>query len=911
MASAIWPWDRPRRRRPLAEPPRRPALEALEDRVLLAVLPSAAVAVRQPDLATGPATIRGFVFNDHDGNGQRSGSDAGLAGRVVFLDANGNGKLDPGERHTTTAADGSFTFTGLAAGTYTVVEVVPPGWAPTSSVVTASIVTASSPADKLIELDRFRADPRFAGIDGSGETVVVLDSGVDSHNAAFGPDRNHDGSADAIVYQHDFLTGNNTATDVDGHGTYVASLIASRLSDNPGVAPGVNLISLKVLDDQGNGQFNNIDKALQWVLAHAQQYHIVCVNMSFGDGGNYTAPNSLYGIGPDLEALALRGITVVAAAGNNYQGKPALAGLAYPAIDPNVIPVGAVWDADHGGPWVWDNNTRDNSSGPDRIVSFSQRLPGSGELFAPGTLITGAAPGGGTASLSGTSTATALVSGLVALAQQLAQQKLGHLLSVAQVRALLSSTGVAIVDGAHEDDNVSHTGATFRRVDAFTLGEAIIGMGSVSAGPYAAARLVSLPAGITVSNVALGAFRYGSISGRVFHDANGNGRQDLGDDGLAGRVVFADLNGNGRLDPGEPSTRTDALGRFTLTGLGPGAVTIRVVLRAGEGQTTAARLTVSSGMVQANEVLGVKEPPPNHAPTLTGDGATTTLAANVRDPACLTVAALLGSTFQDADHGALRGIAVTGASGTGGGTWQYSLNGGQSWLSLGTPSLQSALLLDDSARVRFVPAASFGGTVAITYRAWDRTSGSSGGRVNLSGAVATGGRTAFSSQQASARVVVTPVDSAPVLTGPGHLSPAMLASANPPGDLVRDILAGTVGSPASGASVGLAVIGATGFGKWQYSRDGGRTWSELKMLSPSRARLLAPTDRIRFLPGPGWNGQATLTYRAWDQSTGTDGSVVDLSGPASVGGRTAFSAATATAAVPGAAITTSGVRGMS
>jgi hypothetical protein len=907
MASAIWPWDRPRRRRPFAEPPRSPALEALEDRLLLSALITASV--QNAEFASGPATIRGFVYEDRNGNGQRSTNDPGIAGRVVFLDANHNGKLDPGERHTTTAADGSFTFTGLASGTYTVVEVVPPGWAPTSFTVSASIVSAGSPAEQLIGLDRFRADPRFAGIDGGGESVVVLDSGIDAHNPAFGPDRNHDGIADAIAYQHDFVSGNNSAVDVDGHGTYVASIIGSRDPSNPGIAPGVSLIVLKVLDDQGNGQFGNIDRALQWVVAHAQQYHIACVNLSFGDGGNYTSPGSRYGIGPDLAALTAHGIVVVAAAGNNYQGNPALPGLAYPAIDPNVIPVGAVWDADHGPGWVWDNNTRDNTTGPDRIVSFSQRLPGSGEILAPGTMLTGAAPGGGTASLSGTSTATAVVAGVVALAQQLALQKLGHTLSVAEIRNLLSSTGVPIRDGAHEDDNVSHTGAIFPRVDAFALGEAIVGMGSVSPGPNPASRLVSLPAGVTVSSVDLGAFHLGKVSGVVFADGNGNGRRDLGDDGLAGRVIFADLNGNGRLDSGEPCTRTDSLGRFTLAGIGPGSVNLQVVLLPGEQQTTPFRLTITSGLGQSGLALGVRLPPSHHPPTLSGDGRTINLFANVHDPAGTTVAGLLGSTFQDADPRAREGIAVTGTTGTAlAGVWQYSTDFGQTWQMLGAVSARSARLLRDTDRLRFVPAANFTGTVTITYRAWDQTTGSAGALVDLAAPGRTGGQTAFSSRQASARVLVTRVGQAPVLTGPGRLSPVVLGNANPSGDRVMDILVGTVSDPDSGENAGMAVIGVSGFGRWQYSRDGGRTWSELKRLLPARARLLADTDRVRFLPGPGWSGLATLTYRAWDQTSGMPGSVVNLSQWFSVGGNTTFSGQTATATLPGVAFTPSMAR---
>src|SRR5262249_36458651 len=161
--------------------------------------------------------------------------------------------------------------------------------------------------------------------------------------------------------------------DDSGHGTSVASAVASRDGTYTGVAPGASLIVLKVLDGQGNGSFANVEKALQWVAANAAAYHIASVNLSFTDRGDYATPQSLYGIGDELAARAAKGVIVVSAAGNNSFSDGGRPGVAYPAADPDVLAVGAVWDADVGGPYTWKSGAEDFSTGPDRIASFSQR----------------------------------------------------------------------------------------------------------------------------------------------------------------------------------------------------------------------------------------------------------------------------------------------------------------------------------------------------------------------------------------------------------------------------------------------------------------------------------------------------------------------------------------------------------
>ncbi len=70
----------------------------------------------------------------------------------------------------------------------------------------------------------------------------------------------------------------------------------------------------------------------------------------------------------------------------------------------------------------------------------------------------------------------------------------------------------------------------------------------------------------------------GSISGRVFEDYNGDGRQAANEPGLAGQIVYLDLNGNGYLDPNEPQTRTNEKGEYRFLGLTPGIYRVRQVI---------------------------------------------------------------------------------------------------------------------------------------------------------------------------------------------------------------------------------------------------------------------------------------------------------------------------------------------
>jgi serralysin len=115
----------------------------------------------------------------------------------------------------------------------------------------------------------------------------------------------------------------------------------------------------------------------------------------------------------------------------------------------------------------------------------------------------------------------------------------------------------------------------------------------------------------------------------------------------------------------------------------------------------------------------------------------------------------------------LLGIAVTAADATNG-SWFYSTDNGSNWTALGSVSGSSARLLaaDANTRLYFQPNADYNGTIAsaITFRAWDQTTGSNG---SLADASTNGGSTAFSTATDVAALTINPVNDAPVITSNG------------------------------------------------------------------------------------------------------------------------------------------------
>ncbi|MCP5143383.1 MAG: cadherin domain-containing protein [Gammaproteobacteria bacterium] len=124
-----------------------------------------------------------------------------------------------------------------------------------------------------------------------------------------------------------------------------------------------------------------------------------------------------------------------------------------------------------------------------------------------------------------------------------------------------------------------------------------------------------------------------------------------------------------------------------------------------------------------------------------------------------TVAMLLQSSVSDADTGAVEGIAIFGIN-SAVGTFEYTTDG-STWISVGTVSSNSALLLRATDSLRFTPTGDVGGQMTINYRAWDQSSGTAGSKVDAS---TTGGTSAFSTASDVVTVNVTGINDAPAGT---------------------------------------------------------------------------------------------------------------------------------------------------
>ncbi|MBP2230998.1 autotransporter-associated beta strand protein [Azospirillum agricola] len=115
----------------------------------------------------------------------------------------------------------------------------------------------------------------------------------------------------------------------------------------------------------------------------------------------------------------------------------------------------------------------------------------------------------------------------------------------------------------------------------------------------------------------------------------------------------------------------------------------------------------------------------------------------------------------DSNAGAVTGIALTGTANSNG-TWYYTTDGGANWSAVGTVNAANSLLLaaDANTRLFFKANTDYTGTItnAISFRAWDQTSGTAGSKTST---VTTGNATAFSTAADFADITV--VDDAPVI----------------------------------------------------------------------------------------------------------------------------------------------------
>ena len=223
------------------------------------------------------------------------------------------------------------------------------------------------------------------GITGKDVKVAIVDTGVDS---------DHPLMKGQVVAEKSFVWA-ESEDDEDGHGTWCASAVLA-------VAPDASIVNAKALDWAGWSDAEGLMKAMLWA---ADEQECDVISCSWGKGDEFSPINGLV-----VTQEQKHGCKFVFSAGNFGPNQES---VTFPGAHPDIFCVGAIAVI---------------HPAPDRVAEFSSRGPGPGgaiepDISAPGGSeiegILGASKDGDLAAKKGTSMATPLVAGAIALLVQI------------------------------------------------------------------------------------------------------------------------------------------------------------------------------------------------------------------------------------------------------------------------------------------------------------------------------------------------------------------------------------------------------------------------------------------------------------------------------------------------------------
>jgi len=252
---------------------------------------------------------------------------------------------------------------------------------------------------------------------GKGQTVCILDTGINYSHQDLGNCSETDflsGNCNKIISGYDFVNNDNNPYDDAGHGSHVSGIVSR-------TAPDAKIISVKVLDENGDGSSSIINAGIDFCINHKEEYNISVISMSLG-GGLYSNYCNNEPLKPFIDAALSQNITVVASAGNDFS-KTKITG---PACINGVTSVSAL--------------NKDNS-----IASYSNRNKNT-VVLAIGSNINSTSISGNYETMTGTSMSTPLVSGAIALLNQYQLKNFNIILSPQEINLLLKNNGNNITD---------------------------------------------------------------------------------------------------------------------------------------------------------------------------------------------------------------------------------------------------------------------------------------------------------------------------------------------------------------------------------------------------------------------------------------------------------------------------------
>jgi subtilisin family serine protease len=307
-----------------------------------------------------------------------------------------------------------------------------------------SMSLINTPLAWNLKTSDLKNDPQ--NIAGMGQTICIVDSGVDYTHPDLGRcyGENNPNSSCKVIGGYDFINDDSDPLDDNGHGTHVAGIAAAN-GVIKGVAPDAKIVSIKVLNSQGEGTVYQTAQGISWCVDHASEFNITSISISLGvDCSDFPTlcsasfcdeeAGGLLGWGEPIARAVENNISVIVSSGND--GKLDL--IAPPSCLSKVIAVGASDEND----LLWEKTNRNS------IL----------QLLAPGTNIYSTWLSNSYSTRQGTSMSAPHVSATVALINQYLLS-IGERATPLEIRGILNKTGKLVYE--------SLTNSNFARVDSY------------------------------------------------------------------------------------------------------------------------------------------------------------------------------------------------------------------------------------------------------------------------------------------------------------------------------------------------------------------------------------------------------------------------------------------------------------
>ncbi len=297
----------------------------------------------------------------------------------------------------------------------------------------------------LISLNKIFVNTSLTG---KNSTIAIFDTGIYPYHEVFTYNRTGLGNDKIVAFYDAIEQKEKNPEDIHWHGTYVSSIAVGNSSSYLGIAPGAKLVDIKVFEisEEENELITSlqaIKNGIEWILENKNKYNIKVASMSFGLEAS-SDRNSIIHLNSITESLVEAGIVVVAAVGNDGEEGTGFYTINSPADAKSVISVGGVdldgtlYSKSSKGP------SSENFIKPDISAPAISIYGAFMDSFGNNRTYTYA---------SGTSAATPMVAGLVAL-----MFEKDYSLNPLEVKSILSLTSIKTINTRVIKDNLQGWG---------------------------------------------------------------------------------------------------------------------------------------------------------------------------------------------------------------------------------------------------------------------------------------------------------------------------------------------------------------------------------------------------------------------------------------------------------------------